>query len=85
MTRRAVSARPYATAGWSAAKTGLGDKLGINVAGAVKGIVLRETLLETIALSNVERTRQGLTLIRYSAQLEPFLTQNIPCILPNIA
>jgi len=58
MTRRAVSARPYTKAGWGAAKTGLGDKLGIDVAGAIKGIVLRETLLETIALSNVERTRR---------------------------
>ena len=43
----------------------------------------RLTLRGSLAVMRNAAIRQGLTLVHFSAQPEPFLTQNIPLILVN--
>ena len=42
------------------------------------GLSYTTTALEASTVSRSSTTTQGLTLVRFSAQLEPFLTQNTP-------
>jgi len=42
-----------------------------------------DTSCAKMSMSTVSASEQGLTLVNFSAQLEPFLTQNTPRTPPN--